>query len=351
VTIGLGTTYDTSWSSGIIIDSAAGGFTKDVWVNFVAKQLPVAFGEKYGWANIPFGLTVSAVVSGLTVDAAAQARLVTGFDQLDKDPSKPAATQAQAWEMPLYGKLAVTYALKMDPMVITPSVTFKYSSDFWKWWYNTDYTVGAYEYLGLVAGADIIGRPMSLAASVNVTGIAKMLDVKATATLGFGDAKHAQGAYIDPNTSAVVASTIGYTTLADYATATKATKDGVTDAIAYKLGLVATLKPMPVVMIKNETYYNHDGFGVVGASSGTRWAGYLNRFQDILTGEYYLKVADAVAATFYGVGTFTIKYFPDTTTPYSILNYATHSVASPTTDVASQTTFGYEVGVYVSVKY
>jgi len=352
VTIGFGTIYDTAWGSGVVTSTTAAGankYTKDAYKAYVAKQVPVAGEDKVGWASIPFGLTVGLAMSGLTVDVAAQARLVTGFDALNVDNSVGGTGLPVAFAMPLYAKLAASYKLPMGDITITPSLTFKYSSDFWKWWYNSDYTVGAFEYKGLVVGADIIGRPMSLAVSVPVVGIAKMLDVTASATLGLGDAKARHGSYVDDDGNNQLGSIV-YSTLADYiAVATAAGNNVVADMIAYKLGLVATVKPIPEVLVKNEFYYNHDGFGVVGASSATRWKTYLTRLQDIVTGEYSVKVADAVAATFYGVFTFTNRTFADSTTTYKVVDYATPVVNNK--DVPTATTLTYEIGVKAVVKY
>jgi len=344
VTFALGTVFDTAYSAGVVIASkipvANTLYTQDAYKAYKVADPVVNIEDKLGWATLPVGVKVGLVMGDLTANVAAKLRLVQGKDALNMDDA--AVPAPRAWEMPLYAKVDVTYKLVAGDMTITPTANFQYSNDFWKWWWNADPDVEAWEYKGEVSGAEFVGRPMSLGVSVPVVGIAKMVDVTVFGSAGLGDGNYAHGAY---GTTAGMATQ----TLAEYIdVVNNAATNVVADAMAYKLGLTVSAKPIAEVMVKNEFTYNHDGLGIVGQSSGTRWGSYLNRIKDVVTAEYYMKVADATAATFYGIVTFqTDTYAAEKTT--QIVDYDVPSDTAKGN--AAKTTLGYELGVKVSVKY
>jgi len=360
VTVGLGFIVDTSWGNGVITEKKVPvvnqAFYQESYGAYVAGDPADDPANKWGWAGMPFGLNVGLTMGALTGTLEAQARLVQGKDQLNLDDS----LDPIAYEMPLYAGVTVAYALPVGDMKITPSFTFKYSSDFWKWWYNKDYTVQAYQYYGWVKGADIVGRPMSAVLSVAATGIAKMVDVTLTGTLGLGDGEYSHGSYYDYNDTLAYVQTGAAMTLAD---AIKAAGDAnsdftAADALAYKFYLKTDVKPMAdLLLIRNELYYNHDGLGFIGyggnTTSGTLYKTYLTRFQDVVTGKYYIKAADKVAADFYGIFTFRTDTYAfksgNTGTATKIVNYADETVKDQKN--AAKTTLGYEIGVECTVTY
>jgi hypothetical protein len=165
--------------------------------------------EVRGRATIPFGLGVTADVAGLSAAVDFQTALTQGLaeDNLTGtidlvDETKSTFNWAE-YSMPIYAAVDLAYELEAGDMTITPGLNFKYCSDYWKWYQDsTDADDDDYywDYDGDVSSADYVGRPMSLDASVDVEGIAGMIDVSVSANLGFGDgaANHGYGYLVDP---------------------------------------------------------------------------------------------------------------------------------------------------------
>lgn len=111
ISVSLGTEYDTSW--GKTWDTATdGAITSATYVDATAVDSSTAVpnyeeGELYGWTTFPFDVSASVTIADITLDASAEAKLVEGYDNLNKD----ADGENRQYELPLYADVAVSYEM------------------------------------------------------------------------------------------------------------------------------------------------------------------------------------------------------------------------------------------------
>ena len=328
--------------------------------------------EVHGRTTIPLGLDVVVGVADLTANVDFQMVLAEGKDTYstaflvamggmplltgteDDQDEKKSNHDYVDYASPMYFAADVGYALASGDMTITPSVTFKYCSDFWKWAYwdhDADAaTANEWEYNGDVTRAGFVGRPMSLNAGVDVAGIAGMIDVNLSAGLSLGDGKAPTHGplpsltitadkngltetYVYDNTLAeIIDFWLVQPTKADkvedYPPEARAaiiaagaaipigapTPDLVPDAAAdglnnmffaagnsaMDLPLTITAKVIDGLTISNVLTYGVDNLGVNGASAGTLYGTKLSSLNDEIDIAYDWMIGDAVGFTLFG---------------------------------------------------
>lgn len=350
VTVALGTIIDTAYSNSVYDKKNADGDDDDgdtrieAWgaKKIVSKDAAIdsTKNETKGFATFPIGLGVDAAIAGATVGLDFQTRLVQGVDVDDVD--KNGAIRA-GYAIPLFVGFDAAYDLAMGDMTITPSASFKYSSDFWKWGLNDD--GDDIEYKGLVSAADILGRPMSAGVGVSVAGIAGLLDVDLDATLGFGDGEYAHG-------FAPTATTL-QKGLDDALKAAGTDVAKVNDAplfaaspLAIDLGLGLTATPMAGVKVTNDTGYALDNLGVLGADEGSLYGNFLSEITNDTKVTYDIVVAENVAAQFFGeLNWATTNFASEDGTTYN------DNFVATATEQESKNTLDYAIGVSATVSF
>jgi hypothetical protein len=368
-----------------------------------------------GRRTIPLGVNVDASIAGLTAGVDFKTALTEGNADdnftgiIDLADETKNTINFAPYAMPMYAAVNVGYELAAGDMTVTPSVNFKYSSDYWKWGY--DAVDAAWEYMGDVSGADYIGRPMSLSAGVSVDGIAGMIDVSVSAKLGLGDgtANHGFGVLSDPMgldpvgvaaTSALIGiSEPSYTlthdtgvpetivfentlaslmdfwwkqpTLADadtniWTAGTDKPADSATDgqnngffasgasAMGISVGITATLLD-DALTIGNTTAYDVDNLGIGGANGVALFGTQLNKLSNTTDVAYKWMVGDATAFTIFGNFVYTSTgYVTEMGQNYVGLRSDTADVAPDVfefdySEAPSMATFAYKVGIKCSV--
>jgi len=353
--------------------------------------------EVRGRATIPIGVGITADVAGLSASVDFQTRLTEGLDELNMtgitdlaDATKSTLNYA-AYAMPMYAAVDLAYELAAGDMTITPSVNFKYSSDFWKWDQNDD--ADGYEYDGDVSGADFVGRPMSVDVGLDVEGIAGMIDVALSAGLSLGDGvsgNHGLGNLPVPSVTYThtngVPDTIVYdntvTQLIDFwlaqaAAADDATKyynplgnDYVPDTVsdgqnngffasgnsAMDIELEISADVMDGLNITNTTAYEIDNAGIGGADDLVLWGTQLSSLSNETEITYDWMVGDVVAFTIFGTFTYeNVGYVTEMGQKYIGLRTDADPVGINDifefgySEAPSMATFDYEVGVKVAV--
>jgi hypothetical protein len=364
--------------------------------------------EVRGRSTIPVGVGVTAAFGDLSAAADFQMVLAEGKDTsyatgvYDVTNPDESTVDYATYAMPMYAAVDVGYEMAMGDMTITPGLNFKYVSDFWKWAWDGD--VWAYD--GEVSGADWVGRPMSLDAGVDVEGIAGMIDVSISASVGLGDGvgNHGYGilALSDPeNVASVIGFLPSYTvtqnadgeqtfvfdntlaemidffklgpTAAGSDTNTwntelmKEDADSATDgmnnqwfgaASASAMGIEVgiTVAPIDGLTIINTTNYDVDNLGIgMDADTGTLFGIPLSTLANKTDVSYKWMVGDVTAFTLYGIFTYTSKsYFTEDGQKYVGLRADTETVAPDVyefsnSEVPSKATFDYEVGMKMTV--
>ena len=358
VTVAVGTVFDTAWGNTTVseLNGSVLDQVRKPW-NVVATTAATPNPEDtYGYASMPVGLSVDADVAGLTASADLEVRLVNGADILDLDN---AGVVRPSWAMPIFAGADLAYELDLDGITVTPSANFKYSSDYWRWGQNGDQN--KFEYKGNVQAAEFLGYPMSAGVGVKVAGIADILDVDLSGSVGFGDGEYVHGTgYIYADAYRLLLGYPGAHTMADLlndlttgAPDTANVNDGFlagTSPLAYELSLGLTATPMDAVTITNTTAFSQDTIGILGFTDPgdlidiVPWDTFVSQIKNDTKATYDLMIGDAAVATFFGE--LNVKINNLLTEDGQTLTTAD---AVTDTEQESKMTVGYKIGVQVKV--
>lgn len=282
------------------------------------------------------------------------------------ETSKAALVDAEAALARAEEHAAEILANDPDVITISPSLTFKYSSDYWKWYDDRVTAVAAtifdaavaavaadaFEYKGDVTAAGFLGRPMSLDVGVDVSGIAGMIDIALDASLGFGDSAeyHSYGLYqTATGATFTAASTIASTTPTISTADVAAVNDSwfATSGLAMTLGATVTLTLFDDALTVSDAFsYTADGLGITGADDAALFGTYLNQIVNTTTIEYDIQVDQSTAVTLFGeVAITNLGYEKQMGTTY------TAAGATTSTETVSKLELDYEAGVEVTVSF
>jgi hypothetical protein len=355
-------------------------------------------GYVWGYASLPIGVQVDVSLMGISATVAAQTRLVNGKDVANPDkgddlditqfdetlyipdwvgPNYEPGTPRD-YAMPISASVDASYDLALNGISVAPTANFKFCSDFAKVDINAD--GDAIEYLGDVVAADYMGRAMSVAVGVDVTGIADMVDVSISGGMGLGFGSGSYDFFMDGYYNAVdwpgdiTGMATGWNGVA---TAYEKDLDTLgiepfkfnnmifgTDASAYGVDVTVTANVIDNLTLANAFSYDHDGLGFTGAAealddmvtlgvvpgSNTIAAGWVDQITNTTDIDYDFQVAGSTACTFYGDFTLTKTNFFFEQDVYSKgWDSTTETFRIWDSEESTKMTLDYEVGVMVTV--
>jgi len=382
-----------------------GSFEKDKDAQNFIKD--VKNGYVWGYAGVPIGLDVAIDMMGIEATVDFMTRLVTGNDVMNpdagkgfdftkpgdeiKDLAKYEQGAPRKYAMPIFAGLDASYEMDMGGMTLSPTANFKFSSDFYKFGIDDpdslDDTTIVYQ--GDVSGAEFVARQMSAGGGVDVEGIADMIDVSLSGSVGFGFGSGEWDWPFDDYYNAVMWPTDLTKRVSnlnkDAKDADKAAKDAkinipnnmlfIDDMDAYMVEVGVTATPLDALTIENTFSYIHDGLGlyyvndeenleayidtpnVLGFSGayntdpdtgvGLVWTDQIENETNV---EYEIMVGMNVGCTLYGDFTFTKQnYIGEMGTYPDGWDKDTELFNIFDSQVASKNTFDYEIGVKVTV--
>jgi hypothetical protein len=414
ITATLGLIFDTAYFNHVFIGDSemAGTDPGDVYVEEergpkVAKNMDITDsdtpediqdGNVWGFATVPIGVSVAVDMMGIEANVDFMTRLVNGWDVANPDAGKDLDItdigaefgadyemgEPRAYAMPIYLGVDAAYEMDMGGMTISPNANFKFSSDFYKIGYDDPDDLEAIEYQGDVAGAEFIGRQMSAGGGIDVEGIADMIDVSISGSVGFG---FGAGEWDWPFDNAYNAVdwpddlTKRISELNDLnEDVDKALKDldfpggannllFVDDFDAYMVEIGLTATPLDALTIENTFSYIHDGLGFYYINDEEDVSGFdgsfltynqdpdtdpglvwLDQIENETTVEYDIMVSDAVGCTLYGEFTFTkLNYFGEQGFFADKWDKDLETFWIWDSEQSTKTTFDYEIGVKVDV--